>query len=352
MTSINSTIIINDRTISPEHPPYVIAEISANHNGKIENAFELIRQAKHAGASAVKLQTYRPDTITIDCDNEDFQIHGGLWDGRTLFDLYKEAHMPWEWHAPLFSYAKELGITIFSSPFDFSAVDLLEELGTPAYKIASFEAIDIPLIQYVARTGKPMIISTGMANKFEISEAVDAAKQSGCRQLALLHCVSGYPTPAAEYNLHTIPDMIERFGCVTGLSDHTLDNATAIAAVALGATIIEKHFTLDRNAGGPDDSFSLEPSDLKSLCQDTLTAWSALGRIDYSRQPTEQDNLKFRRSLYFIKDMLAGEQITAECIKSIRPGFGLAPKEYARVLNCRTKIAVARGTPVRFEHLC
>ncbi len=351
MTSINPQMIINDRAISLEHPPYVIAEISANHNGKIENAFELIRQAKRAGASAVKLQTYRPDTITIDCDNEDFQIHGGLWDGRTLFDLYKEAHMPWEWHAPLFSYAKELGITIFSSPFDFSAVDLLEELGAPAYKIASFEAIDIPLIQYVARTGKPMIISTGMANEFEISEAVHAAKQSGCKQLALLHCVSGYPAPAAEYNLHTIPDMIERFGCVTGLSDHTLHNATAIAAVALGATIIEKHFTLDRNAGGPDDSFSLEPPDLKRLCGDTYTAWSALGAVDYDRQPAEQDNLKFRRSLYFIKDMLAGEQITAECIKSIRPGFGLAPKAYPTVLGRRTKIQVRRGTPVDWKLL-
>ncbi len=349
MTSINSTIIINDRAISPEHPPYVIAEISANHNGKIENAYELIRQARQAGASAVKLQTYRPDTITIDCDNEDFQIHGGLWDGRTLFDLYKEAHMPWEWHAPLFSYAKELGITIFSSPFDFSAVDLLEELGTPAYKIASFEAIDIPLIQYVARTGKPMIISTGMANELEISEAVHAATQSGCKQLALLHCVSGYPAPAAEYNLHTIPDMIERFGCITGLSDHTLDNATAIAAVALGATIIEKHFTLDRNAGGPDDSFSLEPPDLKRLCQDTYTAWSALGSADYTRQPTEKTNAKFRRSLYFVKDMSAGEKITSECVKSIRPGFGLAPKEYEKILHRHVKVAVKRGTPVRVE---
>ncbi len=349
MTSTKPRMIINDRTISSEHPPYVIAEISANHNGKIENAFELIRQAKHAGASAVKLQTYRPDTITIDCDNEDFQIHGGLWDGRTLFDLYKEAHMPWEWHAPLFSYAKELGITIFSSPFDFSAVDLLEELGTPAYKIASFEAIDIPLIEYAASTGKPMIISTGMANELEISEAVDAAKRSGCKQVALLHCVSGYPASAAEYNLHTIPDMIERFGCITGLSDHTLDNATAIASIALGGAIVEKHFTLDRKGGGPDDSFSLEFADLKHLCQDTFTAWSALGQIDYSRQPSEEINKKFRRSLYFVKDMSAGERVTADCVRSIRPGFGLSPKYLSKILNRPLKLAVKRGTPVSWE---
>src|SRR5690606_11756668 len=293
-------ITIAGRRVSSSEPPYIIAEMSANHNGSIENAFKIIEEAKKAGADAAKLQTYRPDTITLNCDSDDFRIKGGLWDGRTLYELYEVAHMTWEWHKPLFDHARKVGITIFSSPFDHTEVDLLEDLNAPAYKIASFEAIDLPLIKYVARTGKPMIISTGMADAEEIEEAIAAAKDGGCRELAILHCVSGYPAPAEDYNLRTIPDMIERFGLVTGLSDHTLDNSTAIASVALGASIIEKHFTLDRNGGGPDDSFSLEPAELTALCRDSKTAWSALGEVNYGRKSSENGNVKFRRSLYFV----------------------------------------------------
>jgi pseudaminic acid synthase len=326
-------IEIAGRTIGPEHSPYVIAELSANHNGRLETALRIIEEAKKAGADAVKLQTYKPDTITLNCDSEDFKIRGGLWDGRTLYELYEEAHMPWDWHKPLFDRARKLGITIFSSPFDNTAIDLLEDLNAPAYKIASFEAVDLPLIKYAASTGKPMIISTGMADAEEIQEAIDAAREGGCKQLAVLHCVSGYPAPAEDYNLRTIPDMIERFGLVTGLSDHTLDNTTAITSVAMGASIIEKHFTLDRSGGGPDDSFSLEPAELAALCQGAKTAWSALGRVDYGRKSSEEGNAKFRRSLYFVKEMMAGEIISEDCVKSVRPGFGLAPKNFKNILG-------------------
>jgi pseudaminic acid synthase len=342
---------IAGQRIASDAPPYVIAEMSANHNGNIETAFKIIEAAKQAGADAVKLQTYRPDTITLDCDSEDFRIHGGLWDGRTLYDLYKEAHMPWEWHAPMFAHAHKHGITIFSSPFDNTAVDLLEDLNAPAYKIASFEAVDLPLIKYVASTGKPMIISTGMADAAEMQEAIDAARDGGCKELAILHCVSGYPAPAAEYNLRTIPDMIQRFGLVTGLSDHTLDNTTAITSVAMGASIIEKHFTLNRKGGGPDDSFSLEPAELAALCKDSKTAWAALGRVDYSRKSSEQGNVKFRRSLYFVKDLKAGDVITADAVRSVRPGFGLAPKYYETVLGKRINCDAFVGTPLAWDLL-
>ena len=323
---MTTQISIAGRNIGLNHAPYVIAEMSANHNGNIETAFKLIEAAKQSGADAVKLQTYRPDTITLNCDTEDFRIRGGLWDGRTLYELYEEAHMPWEWHAPLFAHARKHGITIFSSPFDNTAVDLLEDLNAPAYKIASFEAVDHPLIKYVASTGKPMIISTGMADAAEIQEAIDAAREGGCKELAILHCVSGYPAPDEDYNLRTIPDMIQRFGLVTGLSDHTLDNTTAITSVAMGASIVEKHFTLNRKGGGPDDSFSLEPAELAALCSGCKTAWAALGQVDYGRKSSEQGNVKFRRSLYFVKDLKAGDVITPDAVQSVRPGFGLAPK--------------------------
>ena len=341
-----SQIEIAGRPIGPDHPPYVIAELSANHNGKLETALRIIEAAKKAGADAVKLQTYKPDTITLDCASEDFKIRGGLWDGRTLYELYEEAHMPWGWHKPLFEHARKLGITIFSSPFDNTAIDLLEDLNTPAYKIASFEAVDLPLIKYAASTGKPMIISTGMADAEEIQEAVDAAREGGCKQLAVLHCVSGYPAPAEDYNLRTIPDMMARFGLVTGLSDHTLDNTTAITSVAMGASIIEKHFTLDRSGGGPDDSFSLEPADLAALCQGAKTAWQALGRVDYGRKSSEQGNVKFRRSLYFVRDLKAGDLITADSVRSVRPGFGLPPKYLNTIIGKRLHTDVQRNSPV------
>jgi N-acetylneuraminate synthase len=348
---MSKKIVIDGRVIGADASPYVIAEMSANHNGRIETAFKIIEAAHLAGADAVKLQTYRPDTITLKCEAEDFRIDGGLWDGRTLYDLYEEAHTPWAWHGPLFAHARQLGITIFSTPFDNTAVDLLEDLNAPAYKIASFEAVDIALINYVASTGKPMIISTGMADADEIAEAIDAARAGGCKELAILHCVSGYPAPAEDYNLHTIPDMVQRFGLVTGLSDHTLDNTTAIAGVALGASIIEKHFTLDRLGGGPDDSFSLEPLALAALCKDCKTAWAALGRVDYGRKSSEQGNVKFRRSLYFLKDLKAGDLITADAVRSVRPGYGAAPKHLAAVVGRRVRNNTAANTPVLLDAL-
>lgn len=342
---------IAGRPIGNQYAPYVIAEMSANHNGNIETAFRIIEEAKKAGADALKIQTYTPDTITLNSDLPDFQIKGGLWDGKTLYELYEWAHTPWKWHKPLFEHAQKTGIPIFSSPFDTTAVDLLEDLNAPAYKIASFEAIDLPLIRYVAGTGKPMIISTGMADSEEIQEAITAAREGGCERLAILHCVSGYPAPAEDYNLRTVSDMIERYGLVTGLSDHTLDNTTAIASVVLGASIIEKHFTLDRNGGGPDDSFSLEPGDLAALCRDSKTAWKALGRVDYGQKSSEQGNVQFRRSLYFVKDMKAGEVIAKDCVRSVRPGYGLAPKHLDSVLGKCVKFDVRKHEPVALEKI-
>jgi N-acetylneuraminate synthase len=344
-------IKIAGRRIAADAAPYIIAELSANHNGRLETALQIVEQAKAAGADAVKLQTYRPDTITLDCDAEEFRIHGGLWDGRSLYELYQEAHMPWEWHAPLFEHARKLGITIFSSPFDNSAVDLLEDLDAPAYKIASFEAVDLPLIRYAASTGKPMIISTGLADAEEIAEAIEAARDGGCRQLAILHCVSGYPAQPADYNLRTIPDMMARFGLVTGLSDHTLDNTTAITSIGLGAAIIEKHFTLDRNGGGPDDSFSLEPAELQALCRDAETAWQALGKVDYGLKSSEQGNIKFRRSLYFVKQLQAGDVITPDAVRSVRPGYGAAPKLLDQIIGKKVTEEVARNSPVDLEKI-
>lgn len=347
----NPSLSIAGRKIGVDEPPYIIAELSANHNGKFETALKIIEEAKRCGADAVKLQTYTADTITLNCDSDEFKIKGGLWGGRTLYELYEQAHMPWDWHAPLFEHAKKLGITIFSSPFDNTAVDLLEGLNAPAYKIASFEAIDLPLIKYVASTGKPMIISTGMADAEEIAEAIEAAREGGCKELAILHCVSGYPAPAHDYNLRTIPDMIQRHGLVTGLSDHTLDNTTAITSVALGASIIEKHFTLDRTAGGPDDSFSLEPAELVALCRDSKTAWAALGQVDYGRKSSEQGNVQFRRSLYFVRSISKGEVISREMIRSVRPGFGLAPKHIENVIGKRVNRDIKIYTPVGLESL-
>lgn len=339
-------IAINKRNIGQNYLPYIIAEMSANHNGNIENAFKLIEIAKQSGAHAVKLQTYTADTLTINSTSEDFMIKGGLWDGKSLYQLYNEASTPWDWHKDLFDYAENLGITLFSSPFDSSAIDFLEDLNTPAYKIASFEAVDIPLIKYAATTGKPLIISTGMINKEEIHEAVDAAYSSGCKELSLLHCVSSYPASPNDYNLKTINDLKESFGCVVGLSDHTISNTTAISSIPMGASIIEKHFTLDRSGGGPDDSFSLEPRDLKNLCLESKVSWEAIGTTNYELKEGEEPNKKFQRSLYFMKALKSGDAISADDIRSIRPGFGLPPKFMEGVIGNKLIADVDYGTPV------
>ena len=287
------TIEIAGRAIGNTHAPYMIAEVSGNHKGRIDTALAIMEAAKNSGADAVKLQTYTADTITIDHDGEGFVVEGGLWAGRKLHDLYDEAHTPWSWHARLFEKGRELGITVFSSPFDTTAVDFLEELDAPAYKIASFEVVDLPLIAYTAQTGKPLIISTGMADLEEIGQAVETAREAGCQQLVLLHCVSGYPTPINESNLATITELREIFKTDVGLSDHSLTTVSAAAATALGATVIEKHLTLDRDAGGPDAAFSLEPDEFRQLCEDCRTAWNAIGRPGFDRKNSEQDNAIF-----------------------------------------------------------
>lgn len=337
---------ISGRLVGPGQPPYVIAEMSGNHNGEFGRALALLEAAKKAGVDAVKMQSYMPDTITIDHDGPGFRIEGGLWDGRTLYELYSEAHTPWDWHKPLFEKAHDLDLTIFSSPFDASAVDLLESLKAPAYKIASFECVDIPLIERVSSTGKPVIISTGMATKEEIARAVSTARGAGCSDLALLHCVSAYPAPVAESNVNTIPDLARTFDAVVGLSDHSLGTAVATAAVALGASIIEKHFTLDRRDGGPDSAFSLEPAELASLVADSRAAWSALGEPNYAQTSSEQGYAVFRRSLYAVRDIAAGERLTESNIRSIRPGHGLAPEHYSTVMGSIASKSIARGEPL------
>ncbi len=348
--NIFRSIAIAGRRIARCAPPYIIAELSANHNGSLGTAIKLLEAAKIAGVDAIKIQTYSPDTITLNCNSDDFKIDSGLWHGKTLYQLYQEAHMPWEWHKPLFRHARELGITIFSSPFDQTAVDYLEELDVPAYKIASFELVDLPLIKYVARTGKPIILSTGMAEENEIAEAIEAARSAGCGEIAILRCVSGYPAPPAEYNLLTLTDMIERFGLVTGLSDHTIGNATAISSIALGGCIIEKHFTLDRNGGGPDDSFSIEPNEMSRLCEEARTAWEALGSVQYGKRSSESENIKFRRSLYFVKALKRGETVSKDAIRSVRPGYGLHPRYFDKIIGRKVLCDVSYGTPVEFKN--
>lgn len=349
--STTEKVIIDGRAIGPDTPPYIIAEMSGNHNGDIDRAFRLIEEAKAAGADAIKLQSYRADTITIDHDAPEFLVHGGLWDGRRLYELYEEAHTPWEWHAPLFEKARSLGITMFSAPFDPTAVDMLEDLGAPAYKIASPEIVDIPLIEYVARTGKPMIISTGMASYEEIFEAVSAARGAGATKIVLLHCTSAYPTPPNEANLSTIPDLRERTGLLTGLSDHTLDTVVATTAVALGACVIEKHFTLSREEGGVDSAFSLEPPELLRLVEHSRIAWSALGKPSYRPTKSEAGVLKHRRSLYVVRPIKEGEVFTMDNVRSIRPANGLPPKYLAEIIGKKAACDIAFGEPLSFGHL-
>ena len=339
-------ISLDGCVIGEGKPPYIVAELSANHDGSLARALRLIEEARKAGVDAVKLQTYRPDTMTIECGTEDFRLSGGLWAGKTLYELYEWAHTPWEWHEVLFKKARDLGLNVFSSPFDVSAVDFLEELNVPAYKIASFELVDLELIGYAAKTGKPLILSTGIATQDEIGEAVEVARSAGCQELILLHCVSSYPSSASDYNLRTIPDMMRCFDVPVGLSDHTMGSAVAVASVVLGACMIEKHFTLGRKDGGPDDSFSLEPDDLRALCLNVRMAWDALGNIDYSLKAGEKDAVLFRRSLYVVQGMRAGDVFTKENVRSIRPGYGLAPKCLSKVVGKMATRDISRGTPL------
>jgi N-acetylneuraminate synthase len=337
-------ITIDDRIIGQDYPPYVIAELSANHNGELQKALDTITAAKAQGADAIKLQTYTADTMTIDSTNEDFYIRGGLWDGYKLYDLYKEAQTPYEWHKEMFDHARAEGISCFSTPFDETAVDLLEDLNVSAYKVASFEATDLALITYIASTKKPMIMSTGMANLIEIEEMVETARAAGNTQLILLHCISSYPAPIDQSNLLTIPDMQKKLGVQVGLSDHTVTNTASIVATALGATVIEKHFILDRNDKGPDSEFSIEPKELNALCKDTADAWLSLGMAGYDRKPAEEANVKFRRSLYFVKNLSAGDKIAKEHLRRIRPGYGLPPKYEDQLLGKRVNKDISRGT--------
>lgn len=343
------TFAINGRPIGPEHPPYIIAELSANHNGSLERALKTIDSAHSCGASAIKLQTYTADTMTIDCDRPDFMVRGGLWDGYKLYDLYKWAETPFEWHQAMFGHAKKIGITVFSTPFDESAVDLLVSLDAPAYKIASFENTDLPLIRYVAKTGKPMIMSTGMASEAEIAEAVDAARSAGCRDLVLLHCISSYPAPMDQANIRQMPELARRFNTIPGLSDHTMGTTASVAAVALGACVIEKHFTLSRADKGPDSEFSLEPAELERLCKDTHDAWQAVGKVGYQRQSAEEGSKVLRRSVYFVRDLPAGAIVGAGDIRRIRPGMGLLPKYFDALIGRRLKMGVARGTATSWD---
>ena len=340
------SIEIAGRPVGPEHEPYVVCEVSANHNGSLDRALEMLDAAAATGADAIKIQTYTADTMTIDHDGPDFQIVEGPWSGRSLYDLYKEAQTPFEWHKPLFERARRLGVTLFSTPFDESAADLLAELDAPAYKIASFEVVDLPLIAHVARKGKPMIISTGMANLGEINDAVRTARDNGCDQLVLLHCVSSYPAPDEQSNVRTVAHLTEAFGVVSGLSDHTFGSAVAVASIALGGSMIEKHFTLRRADGGPDAAFSLEPAEFTALVTDCKRAWRALGRVSYDLQGCEGGSVMFRRSLYVVRDLAAGEELTPDNVRSIRPGHGLAPKHLPEVLGRRAARDLKRGEPL------
>lgn len=346
---MDCAISIEGRLIGPNHRPYVICELSGNHNGSLDRALSLIDAAAKTGCDAIKIQSYTPDTMTIDCDSDDFQIKNGTWAGYNLYQLYEEAYTPFEWHQAIFDRAAKHGITIFSTPFDETAADMLDELGAPAFKIASFEIIDLELIAHVASKKKPMIISTGMASLSEIERAVEVARNAGCKDIILLHCISSYPAPNDQSNLRTLAHLSAAFGLIGGLSDHTHGTATSVAAVALGASVIEKHFTLARSDGGPDSAFSLEPEEFRRLCSDCADAWVSLGRVDYNRQKAEESNLVFRRSIYVIRDIKKGEALSRENIKVIRPGFGLAPSELNLCLGRIAKFDLKRGTALSVD---
>lgn len=351
MNFTESSIEIEGRRIGPGHPAYIIAEMSANHNQSYEQAVEIIKAARQAGADAVKIQTYTADTLTIDSDAAPFQIRKGLWAGSTLYDLYQKAYTPWEWQPRLKEAAAELGLTLFSSPFDNSAVDFLEEMHVSAYKIASFELIDTGLLQRIARTGKPVILSTGLATLAEIDEAVRTLREAGAHEIALLKCTSAYPAPPAEINLRTIPHLAATFQVTAGLSDHTLGVAVSIAAVALGASIIEKHFTLSREMEGPDSSFSLEPNEFRAMVDGIRTAELSLGTVSYTATKEEQANRRFRRSLFVVEEVRAGEPFTEKNVRSIRPSDGLQPRHLPAILGRRAARDIERGTPFQWELL-
>ena len=343
---MNGYFEINGRRIGPGCSPYVVAEISANHSQNFEQAAKLIKAASEAGADAIKLQTYTPDTLTIDCNNEYFQINGTPWDGRTLYDLYKEVYMPWEWQPKLKAIAEELNLDLFSTAFDPSAVDFLEDMGVPVHKVASFEIVDIPLIEHMARKGKPIIISTGMATQTDIEESVQAARNAGATQIALLKCTSAYPASPEEMNLRTIPHLAESFNVPVGLSDHTLGFAVPVSAIVLGACIVEKHFTLSRESSSPDSAFSLEPNEFKTMVDAIRVAEKALGEVRYGVTEREASSHIFRRSLFVINDMKAGQVLTDATIRSIRPGYGLPPTSLREVIGKRAAKDIKKGTPL------
>ncbi len=345
------TINIGGSILGEKYPPFIVAEMSGNHNQSLERALQIVETAARAGAHAIKLQTYTADTMTLDVNEGDFFIEDedNLWRGRSLYDLYQEAYTPWEWHEPIFKRCRELGLIAFSTPFDETAVDFLETLDVPCYKIASFENTDLPLIRRVAATGKPMIISTGMASVAEIDETVRVAREAGCKNLILLKCTSSYPASPGDSNLLTIPHMQKLFNCPVGLSDHTMGIGAAVASVALGACLIEKHFTLSRADGGVDAAFSMEPEEMRQLVIETERAWQALGEISYSPGEQESKSLKFRRSLYIAKDMAAGEGLTPENLRIVRPGYGLEPKYYDVLLGKKINQAVKKGTPLSWD---
>ena len=347
------SISIEARRIGRDFPPLCIAEMSGNHNRSLDRALAIVDAAARAGAHALKIQTYTADTMTLDLSEGEFFISDpeSLWRGKSLYDLYKEAYTPWEWHKPIFDRAREHGLIAFSTPFDETAVDFLEHLGVPCYKIASFEVTDLPLIRKAASTGKPLIISTGMATKSELEEAVSSARGCGCKDLVLLKCTSAYPATAADANVLTIPDMREAFGCEVGLSDHTIGCGVAVAATVLGATVIEKHFTLRRADGGVDSNFSMEPLEFAQLCEETERAWQAMGRVSYGATKGEVNSLIFRRSLYIVRDLKAGDLLTKDSVRSIRPGYGLPTKYLDQVLGKTVKKDVKKGTALAWDLL-